>query len=98
MSVASLVPDRADTTLSGFAPACAAAGSNAVSAIAATASTATRPDDAIGDFCVNILMSFPGYVGLSPGVGNCREEDGFLMRASGSGGIRPVTCRSRYKG
>jgi hypothetical protein len=62
MSVASLVPDVADTSLAGAdVPAWAVDGSNAISASAATvASAAVRPNDESKVFRVNILMSSGG--------------------------------------
>jgi hypothetical protein len=57
--VASLVPDVADTPLTGVdVPAWAVEGSNALSASAATvASAAARPNEASKGFGVNISMS-----------------------------------------
>ncbi|MEA2958364.1 MAG: hypothetical protein QOJ58_3870, partial [Alphaproteobacteria bacterium] len=62
ISVASLVPDVADTPLTGVAvPASAIDGSNAVSAKAATvASAAARPNEKTEAFRVNISMSSSG--------------------------------------
>jgi hypothetical protein len=59
MSVASLVPDVADTPLAGAnVPARAVDGSNAVNASAATvASAAARPNEENKAFRVNISMS-----------------------------------------
>src|ERR1051325_7421811 len=100
MSVASLVPDVADTTLGIFAPAWATEGANAVSVSAATvASAATRPDDAIGPFRLNI-SNFLSWIPWPrrPVVANLQAKPGFLQTMRGQSGIKAVTCRSDYKG
>src|SRR5436305_15284988 len=81
MSVASLVPEAVDTTLVVFGPACAAEGANAVSVSAATvASAATRADDAIGPFRLNI-SNFLSWIAWPrrPVVANLRAKPGFLQ-------------------
>src|ERR1041385_1731194 len=100
MSVASLVPDVADTTLPVLAPAWAAEGSNAVSVSDATvASAATRADDAIGPFRLNISI-FLSWIPWPrrPVVANLRAKPGFLQTWGGGDGIKALTCRSDYKG